>query len=129
MAYQPAYNPYFYQPTFMKTAPIQPPTVPTQQNTAIQNGFSCRPVTSKEEATAVQVDFFGPGTIMPDLAHGVIYLKRFNSQTGACDIFEFFSKQEKEAEPVQFATKNELDSLRNEIEKLKERMVIANDAD
>ena len=129
MAYPAAYNPYLFQNGFGQQAPIQQPMMPMQQTVSTQSGFTCRPVTSKEEATAVQVDFFGPGTIMPDLAHGVVYLKRFNSQTGACDIFEFFSKQEKEAEPVQFATKNELDSLRNEIEKLKERLVNVNDAD
>ena len=106
----PAYNPYFYQPPYQ-----------TQQNNATPPGFVCRPVTSKEEATAVQVDFFGPGTVMPDLAHGIIYLKRFNSQTGACDIFEFTAPVEKEQEPIRYATQEDIDRLREEIEKLKEK--------
>lgn len=54
-----------------------------------QSVFNCRPVTSKEEAIAAQVDFFNSGTVMPDLAHGKIYLKRFNQQTGASDLMEF----------------------------------------
>lgn len=126
MAYQP-YNPYLYQPTFQQPAPAVTQTPSVLQGNVVQPGFSCRPVTSREEATAVQVDFFGPGTIMPDLGHGIIYLKRFNSQTGACDIFEFAAQQTKEPEPIQYATKEDLQALREEIEKLKDKKVKKND--
>lgn len=30
----------------------------------------------------------------PDLAHNVIYMKRFNTNTGAADVFEFHSQQQ-----------------------------------
>lgn len=119
----PGYTPY--QPNIYPQTQTQPITAP--QNNA--GAFSCRPVTSKEEATAVQVDFFGPGTIMPDLGHGIIYLKRFNNQTGACDIFEFVAQQPKEEAPVQYVTKEEFESLREELEKLKGKRVKKNDAD
>lgn len=110
-------------------APYAPAQSASIQNVPqpANNGFSCRPVTSKEEAMAVQVDFFGPGTVMPDIGHGVIYLKRFNSNTGSCDIFEFVAQVPKEAEPVQYATKDDIALLRSEIDKLKEKKVEPNE--
>lgn len=106
-----------YNPGFMPQMPVQAhQSVPQTQ--AVNNPpsvFNCRPVTSKEEAQAVQVDFFGPGTLMPDLGHGVVYLKRFNQNTGACDIFEFTAQQTKEPEPVRYATVEDLNALRDEL--------------
>lgn len=102
-----AYTPYGY-PTYMPTQQqyqprqdymqpmAQQPVQPPQQNT---QGFSCRPVTSREEAVAVLADYFTPGTIMPDLGHGCIYLKRFNPNTGASDFYEFVLNQTKPEEP------------------------------
>lgn len=97
MAYQtygyPAYSPIpsTYQPR-QEYAPqaIQQP-VQAQQVSAQVNapGFACRPVTSREEALGVLVDYFAAGTVMPDLAHGRIYLKKFNSDTGASNFYEF----------------------------------------
>lgn len=52
-------------------------------------GYVCRPVTSREEAVAVTVDFLGPGTIMPDFGHGMIYFKRFNPNSGGAEFFDF----------------------------------------
>ena len=97
--------------------PVQAPqNVPQQQmGNQSQPMFNCRPVTSREEAQAVQVDFFGPGTLMPDLGHGVVYLKRFNQQTGSCDIFEFTVQQPKEEPVVQYATIDDLNALRDEL--------------
>lgn len=106
-----------YNPTYMPQMPVQAPQSAPQTQT-VNNppaAFNCRPVTSKEEAQAVQVDFFGPGTLMPDLGHGVVYLKRFNQQTGACDIFEFTAQQTKEPEPVRYATIDDLNALREEL--------------
>ena len=62
-----------------------PQPQPMQQN----SGFTCRPVTCREEAIAAQVDYFSAGLVMPDLPHGVIYVKRFNSNTGASEFGEF----------------------------------------
>lgn len=72
-----------YEPFYANYAQGVQATQPTQ------NGFICRPVTSREEAVAVQTDFISAGTIMPDLGHGVIYLKRFNPNTGLSDWYEF----------------------------------------
>lgn len=114
------YNGYGgYNPmnTYMPQMPLQAPqNVPQQQmGNQSQPVFNCRPVTSREEAQAVQVDFFGPGTLMPDLGHGVVYLKRFNQQTGSCDIFEFTVQQPKEEPVVQYATIDDLNALRDEL--------------
>lgn len=97
MNYMPYGAPY---PTYMpqrtdaltgaQNAP-QPPQSYGQANTqqTVQTGFQCRPVTSREEAVASLVDYFSPGMLMPDLAHGRVYFKRFNPNTGASDFVEF----------------------------------------
>lgn len=77
-----------------------------------QNVFSCRPVTSKEEAIASQIDFFNSGTLLPDIAHGKVYLKRFNQQTGASDFLEFTYQPPEEPKPSpQYATIEMLEDL------------------
>ncbi|MBR4855116.1 MAG: hypothetical protein IKU94_00630 [Bacteroidaceae bacterium] len=138
MNYNPYYNPYNaapYQPVQSRAAfqVSDPPQIQNAQTAAQmpQNGgFLVRPVTSREEAVAAQVDFFGPGTIMPDLSHGIIYLKRFNSQSGSSDFFSFSIEQPKEEPVVQYATKEDIEVLRAEIEALKPRKVVRkNDSD
>ena len=62
----------------------QPP-----QNFGQGSGFLIQPVTTRQEALAVIADPFASGVLMPDMGHGVIYLKRFNPQTGASDFAEF----------------------------------------
>lgn len=130
MAYNPnaftGYNPmYGYAPQMMPQMPQNGPQIAQGafQASGSVNGagnFACRPVTSKEEAMAVQVDFLGPGTIMPDLGHGLIYLKRFNSNTGACDIYEFSAQTpKKEGAPVRYATIEDLNALREEMAQLR----------
>ena len=88
MAYNFGYNqnPYYtgYNPQIQQPQPQQ--AAPQPQ---VQSGFICRPVTSREEALATPCDFMAAGVIMPDMAHGMIYLKRFNSQTGASDFADF----------------------------------------
>ena len=51
---------------------------------------------------AIQTDFFGPGILMPCLGQGVIWLKRFNNQTGASDLLEFiFAPPQPKSDPTQ----------------------------
>lgn len=118
MAY-PTYFPYqapqgYFQPQTANYPP-QMPQVPQAAQTAQQSGYNCRPVTSREEALAVQVEFFGPGTLMPDIAHGVVYLKRFDQNTGNCDLITFTAEMPKRAEPVRYATIEDLEKLRLEL--------------
>ena len=117
-----------YQPPQAMQAmqPVQAPTQPQQGNPP---AFYCRPVASREEALGVPVDFMGSPMFFPDLAHGVIYLKKFNPNTGAADIAEFRVQPQQEQRPAEqtaFAPlddllqlKDDLDNLKSEIERLK----------
>ena len=92
MAYYPGFAPF--QPHQTQIMPQMVNYTPAGQNApagqpGASQGFVCRPVASREEAVAAQTDFFGPGILMPDLGHGMIYLKRFNQTTGASDLLEF----------------------------------------
>ena len=141
------YMPNYYQP--MQNQPIMNQPVQNVQQVpqtnqaasvqqSAQSNFFCRPVASKEEALAVPVDFMGQPMFFPDLAHSVIYMKRFNTNTGAADLFEFHGQQEQTPAPSfapldEFnAMKDTIDQLKAEIEKLKKpanRTVKKNDAD
>lgn len=97
-------NPYVQQPAQMP------------QNMSQNAAFACRPVTSREEAVAVQADYFGPGTLMPDLGHGIIYLKRFNPNTGASDFVEFRLAVPEEPKPApEYVTRQEFEEFVNRI--------------
>lgn len=134
----PYYNPYQFgpqnapQPRFDQMGPNPPQmqNAPVPQMAQQGAAFLTRPVTSREEAVAVQVDFLGPGTLMPDLGHGTIYLKRFNPNTGASDFFTFTLEQPREEPAVQWATKEDVEALRAEIEALRPRKAVRkNDAE
>lgn len=99
----------------------QMPVQPAQPFAAGQNaGFLTRPVTSKEEALGIPVDFFASGTIMPDLAHGKIYLKKFNQNTGAGDLFVFAleTQSEDETPEVQYASRQDVESIREDLDRI-----------
>ena len=87
---------------------------PQQQ---VNPAYSCHPVGSREEAVAAQTDYFSAGLVMPDLSHGVIYLKRFNQQTGASDFFEFRLAQAepKEESKPQYVTVEEFEKFQKEL--------------
>ena len=127
----------YHQPS----APGQP-----QGNINTQGMFYCRPVASREEAMGVPVDFMGNPMFFTDLAHGVIYMKRFNTGTGSADVFEFrLSTQDSEdtnipTAPVEFAPlsdvmdmKDAINKLRADVDKLKKpkttKRVIEDDDD
>lgn len=83
-----------------------------------QPSYSVRPVGSKEEALGAQVDFLGLGTIMPDLGHGVVYLKRFNSSTGSSEMAEFKLSQPEPPKPApQYVTIEEFEAFKAEMAK------------
>lgn len=82
--------------------------------------YTCRPVTSREEAIAMPTNFTSAGDIMPDIAHGVIYFKRFNPTTGTSDFVEFkYAPPEPPQKPQEYATvqmlNDALEELRSDI--------------
>ena len=102
------YNPGFapQRPTgafWGGSAPVPvyaPQSAPAPQSGPVSGGFVVQPVTSREEALAVIADPMSAGVLLPDLSHGVIYVKRFNPNTGASDFGEFVFVPPK-AEPVE----------------------------
>ena len=108
--YNPRFAPQMAAPAFYGApAPVpafQPASAPAPQNG--QNGalFGVQPVTSREEAVAVIADPLSAGVLLPDLAHGVIYVKRFNPNTGASDFGEFQLVQPQQAAPVEKAVED-----------------------
>ena len=63
------------------------PHMPSQASQAPQGvnsqpGYICRPVASYDEAKAIPTDYMGNVILMPDFAHGMIYAKALDANTG-----------------------------------------------
>lgn len=103
--YNPRFAPQMAAPAFYgNPTPIpafQPASAPAPQNGQTQGIFGVQPVTSREEALAVIADPLSAGVLLPDLSHGVIYVKRFNPNTGTSDFGEFAFVQPQQAAPVE----------------------------
>ena len=121
MPYYGSYTMGLYQPIQNQ---YQPMNQPMQQQTtpATQSNFYCRPVASREEALAVPVDFMGNPMFFPDLAHGVIYVKQFNTTNGTADLFEFHGQQKQTSAPS-FAPLDEFNATKETIGQLKETIL------
>lgn len=126
--YYPQYQPGYYpapvpdQLAQLRQNQFQP--MQNQQAQQAQSNFFCRPVASKEEALGVPVDFMGSPMFFPDLAHNVVYMKRFNTTTGAADIFEFHGQQEQpSASAPSFAPLDEFNATKETIGQLKETIL------
>ena len=129
------YMPPYYQPMQNMVQPMNQPLQQTQnQGTQVSNmqqntnqpNFFCRPVASREEALGVPVDFMGSPMFFPDLAHNVVYMKRFNTNTGAADIFEFHGQQTQEqpsSTAPSFAPLDEFNATKETIGQLKETIL------
>lgn len=113
---------YDYQSPYR--LPVQPQYQPQMQQ---PQGFSVRPVASREEATAVQTDFFGPGILMPCLGQGVIYLKRFNSNTGASDLIEFVYAPPKPKNTDEFVNLDSFNQLLQRVSQLENKILSKNE--
>lgn len=109
------YQGYFQQP-------YQTQAFQYQQPQQAQMALSGRPVTSREEAAGLPMDFTAGAMYMPDLAHGVIYAKIFNSNTGEAPLLEFRVAKPEEKKEVAYATAVEVESLRAEIARMKEEI-------
>ena len=104
------YNGFGYSPY----APQMAQTVVQQaQQSNPQNGFMCRPVTSKAEAEVFQIPFDGSTTYFVDTANGKIYSKTFNFANGTAPLVTYIQEA---AVPVpKFATVEDLSALKKEL--------------
>lgn len=121
---QPAWQPT--RPDMMQGYP-QTPTMAPAQAQGQQQGFLTRPVASREEAVAAQIDFFGPGVLMPDFGHGFVYYKRFNQNTGACDFLTFRvegtqAENSEPQPPPEYATKADVQEVREVVQGLADQV-------
>lgn len=102
---------------YAQPVPQQMPAPPVQQP-----NYICRPVASADEARAVQTDFSGAITIMPDIGHGCIYTKQLDFSTGAANFVRYQLAVDAPAKPMpaqqeksqEFATKQDLEEVKQE---------------
>lgn len=132
MANYPLYPYGGYQPMQMPQMQMSQMTPQMPQNGQFgQGGLSpmSRPVSSREEAQATAADFSGALMVFPDLAHGHVYLKRWNMQTGAADFVDFVPAADTkpdESQPTEYVCLHtyqaDMENLRRELAALKEVM-------
>ena len=128
---QPNYS-YFSGPGYQSAIypqPVSPYQQRQEQPTVMQQPgmLPARYVTGREEAVAAQI-IPGDPFIFADFQHGKVYVKQINPQTKAADFIEFVRMQPVQAQEtpqqpqVQFATKEDLDALRADMEALRTSM-------
>lgn len=122
-----AFNYSPYMPGYTPTYP-QMPQPPQMQQPQQPQGLQGRMVASREEALGIPADFMGNPVVMPDLGHGVIYLKKFDPNTGTAPLYEFKLHQPEETKPVEYAKiedfmglSSKVDTIIGDIEKLKKQ--------
>jgi hypothetical protein len=109
------YQPPTYNQSYQRFSPnqgYQPEPLNgylTQQVPVQLSFFKGRPVVSVEEARAAQIDFDGSLNIFTDLGKSKIYTKQFNPD-GTVTFNTFVLSQEKEAEPIEYVTKEEFNT-------------------
>lgn len=125
------YNPYgnYYPQNNMRSPlpQVQPAVAPQayQQEQAAQ--FRIIPVANPEEAAAIPTDFSGVPCIIPDFAHGAIYTKTFNPNTGASVFLTFRLEENLQANAshpasAPYDAKAEIDKLTAELDEIKRKL-------
>lgn len=144
MAYGTNYAPQYgvpqysgYTPTYTPPAlPYQQPRMDYQQmaqqpQTQQPGTIFARIVTGREEAVAAQVLPDGNINAFIDRAHGRVYLKQVNPQTGVADFVEYVDMRQlvtqqpvaPQAEaPAQYVTVDAFKALRDDVEQIKAAM-------
>lgn len=123
-------NPYMPQNQgYMQSQQYQQP-VPQQQAPVQMQPMSTtlfgRPVTNIAEVQAAQITFDGNAFLFPDWGHGVIYVKRFDANTGESPILQYrLPNQESKEKPIDI---NELNSrlmnLENQFNQFQQGVII-----
>ena len=130
-AYHPQYQPY--QPQRFDTQPmqqaippamIQPAPGPLQQPA----GIVMRPVTSKAEAVASQIQFDGSTSYFVNTSNDEIYSKTFNFADGTAPLVTYV-REAGNSTTVKYATIDDLNTLREELTSKTKKAVKKDDAD
>lgn len=123
----PPYNPYQmgqFAPQMrpvpqMGNFPMQAQNVPQAAPQPQQPGFSLRQVTSKLEAESAQIPFDGSTSWFYDTSADRLYSKTFDFNTGTAPLVAYVREQA--APVIQYATVEDIQQLRQEIDALKPR--------
>lgn len=129
MANYPNYNPYLAQQWYGQTPvqpgiqqaqmPVQP--APVQQAPVQQSvpAYAMRAVSDVSEMYGMQVDFNGTPIFGWDMAHGVIYRRQFNLNTGKADLAVYRLENAK-PEQQEYVTVSQFNRFVNDVnERLK----------
>lgn len=126
------YNPYGLYPQNNMRTPVYPQIVqqqpmaqPEQVAQPIQSGVKVIPVASITEAQAVPTDFMGDTLILTDFAHGCIYTKVLNPNTGSAIFRTFRLVQDVPQSNVpEYDAKAEIDKLKAELAGIRKELGI-----
>ena len=121
--YMPQYQPLYSVAQSMQVQPQQ-----TMQTSQQISGPMMRLVASKAEVVAAQIPFDGGEYYFKDTSNGKIYIKAFNPLDGTAPIVTYSREVE---QAVQYATLDDINALRAEIDSLKKpgKAAKKNDAD
>lgn len=114
----PAFQRPAFQQPMMYPQQMQPVQQPMMQDGMIQARF----VSGREEAVASNVM---PGSmfLFHDRAHGMVYAKLIDPNTGMPEFREYAEVQPAQQQPPQYATIDALEALRNEFEQMIEQRI------
>ena len=115
-------GPAFQRPAYQQQIPVYPQQMPQpmMQDGSIQARF----VSGREEAVASNVM---PGSmfLFHDRAHGMVYSKLIDPQTGMPDFRVYAEIQPEAQQTPQYATIEALSALRGELEQIVDRKLAA----
>lgn len=88
-----------------------------------QGGIQARPVTGREEAVAATV-FPGTPVLFLDRAHGAVYYKAIDPNTGAAEFVDFTIAQPVQQASPQYATLADIEAIRDEMAQLRDMIPV-----
>lgn len=81
------------------------------QNLLSNQFLKCRPVASKEEASACQIDLDGSLWVFTDVGNGKIYTKQVNNDGTASFKTYIYTEEEPKNDSMQYVTKEEFNKV------------------
>ena len=125
-SYQPNYmpqGPAFQRPAFQQQPMMYPQQMQSVPQPMMQDGMiQARFVSGREEAVASNVM---PGSmfLFHDRAHGMVYAKLIDPNTGMPEFREYAEVQPSQQQAPQYVTVDALEALRSEVEQMIEQRI------